>query len=101
MRISQGLTLVPNLGTEEKSNINRTLRETSSSFGATLNQAIQDVNSLQNQAGSAVERMVSGEAVDLHDVMVAAEKAKTSFDLLMEIRNKAIDTYRELMRMQV
>jgi flagellar hook-basal body complex protein FliE len=101
MQIRQGLTLVPNLGTEEKPNINRTLRETSASFGETLNQAIQDVNSLQNQAGTAVERMVSGEAVDLHDVMVAAEKAKTSFDLLMEIRNKAIDTYRELMRMQV
>jgi len=45
--------------------------------------------------------MVGGEAVDLHEVMVAVEKAKTSFDLLMEIRNKALDAYREIMRMQV
>ncbi len=101
MRVSQGLSLIPSLGTEEKLNVNKTLRETSTTFGETLNQAIRDVNSLQNEAGSAVNRMISGEAVDLHEVMVAAEKAKTSFDLLMEIRNKAIDTYRELMRMQV
>jgi flagellar hook-basal body complex protein FliE len=45
--------------------------------------------------------MVTGEATDLHGVMVAVEKARTSFDLLMEVRNKTIDVYRELMRMQV
>ena len=45
--------------------------------------------------------MVSGEATDLHEVMIAVEKARTSFDLLMEIRNKTIDVYREIMRMQV
>jgi flagellar hook-basal body complex protein FliE len=45
--------------------------------------------------------MVVGEEVDLHEVMIAVEKAKTSFDLLMEIRNKTIDAYREIMRMQV
>jgi len=44
---------------------------------------------------------VKGEAVDLHDVMVAVEKAKTSFELLMEIRNKTVSAYQELMRMQV
>jgi flagellar hook-basal body complex protein FliE len=44
---------------------------------------------------------VSGEAVDLHEVMIAAEKARTSFDLLMEIRNKTVEAYREIMRMQV
>jgi flagellar hook-basal body complex protein FliE len=48
-----------------------------------------------------VERMVGGEAVDLHEVMIAVEKARTSFDLLMEIRNKTIEAYREIMRMQV
>lgn len=47
------------------------------------------------------ERFIKGEAVDLHDVMIAAEKAKTSFQLLMEMRNKALDLYREAMRIQV
>jgi len=101
MKISQGLTLLPTLEGPSKSSINKTLRETNSSFGDTLNQAIADVNSLQSEAGKAVEKMVSGESTDLHDVMIAVEKARTSFDLLMEIRNKTIDVYREIMRMQV
>jgi flagellar hook-basal body complex protein FliE len=102
MKISQALTLVPNVAqTNQRSQINRTLKETNASFGETLERVMADVNSLQNEAGKAVEKMVVGEAVDLHEVMVAVEKAKTSFDLLMEIRNKALDAYREIMRMQV
>jgi flagellar hook-basal body complex protein FliE len=101
MKISQGLTLLPTLEGPSKSSINKTLKETNSSFGDTLNQAIADVNSLQSEAGKAVEKMVAGETTDLHEVMIAVEKARTSFDLLMEIRNKTIDVYREIMRMQV
>ena len=102
MKISQALTLIPNGGGAIKgSMIDRTLKESNASFGETLSKAITDVNSLQKEAGNAVEKMVVGEAVDLHEVMIAAEKAKTSFDLLMEIRNKTIDAYREIMRMQV
>lgn len=100
MKISQGLSLLPNAG-GERQKIDRTLRETGQSFGDTLTQAMSDVNALQEQAGTAVNRLVSGEATDLHEVMIAVEKARTSFDLLMEIRNKAIDAYREIMRMQV
>ena len=99
MKIGQGLTLLPTL--DGASNINKALKETNASFGDTLNQAVADVNGLQQQAGKAVEKMVAGEATDLHEVMIAVQKARTSFDLLMEIRNKTIDVYREIMRMQV
>jgi flagellar hook-basal body complex protein FliE len=101
MKISQGLTVLPTLDGPSRTNINKTLKETNASFGDTLNQAISDVNGLQQEAGKAVEKMVSGESTDLHEVMIAVEKARTSFDLLMEIRNKTIDVYREIMRMQV
>lgn len=102
MKIGQLLSLEPRLdGIGKRSIIDSKLTEAHSSFGETLHKAITDVNNLQNEAGRAVERMVGGEAVDLHEVMVAVEKAKTSFDLLMEIRNKTIDAYREIMRMQV
>ncbi len=70
-------------------------------FGDTLKSFIVDVNSLQAQAGKAVQDFSSGEAIEVHDVMVAAEKARTSFDLLLEVRNKTIDAYRELMRIPV
>jgi flagellar hook-basal body complex protein FliE len=102
MKISQALTLVPNVTqTNKRTLIDRTLKETNASFSETLERAVADVNALQTEAGKAVDKLVVGEAVDLHEVMIAVEKAKTSFDLLMEIRNKALDAYREIMRMTV
>ncbi len=70
-------------------------------FDDTLRQFVESVNQLQHESGAMSERFIKGEAVDLHDVMIAAEKAKTSFQLLMEMRNKALDLYREAMRIQV
>ena len=102
MKIQQGLALCsPVSSATEKAAAEKSARDATTSFGATLTQAMIDVNGLQQEAGKAVDQMVAGENVDLHDVMIAVEKAKTSFDLLMEVRNKAIDAYRELMRIQV
>lgn len=99
MKIGQGVQLDQQAGA--RTLIDKKLNEANSSFGETLSKAITDVNALQAEAGKQVERMVTGEAVDLHEVMIAVEKAKTSFDLLMEIRNKTVEAYREIMRMQV
>jgi flagellar hook-basal body complex protein FliE len=70
------------------------------SFSNTLKEFISDTNTLQIQSADLTERMIKGEPVDLHDVMIASEKAKTSFQLLMEIRNRFLDMYREISRMQ-
>ncbi|MBW7886947.1 MAG: flagellar hook-basal body complex protein FliE [Bacteroidetes bacterium] len=102
MKISQGLALLPDVQqTVSKKAVDKALQSTQQSFGEVLSKTITDVNDLQNEAGKAIEKMVTGEASDLHEVMIAVEKARTSFDLLMEIRNKTIDMYREIMRMQV
>lgn len=102
MKVSQALTLLPNVeNTINQKSVDKALQQTNDSFGAMLNKAIGDVNSLQSEAGKAVENLVTGEAQDLHEVMIAVEKARTSFDLLMEIRNKTVDMYREIMRTQV
>jgi flagellar hook-basal body complex protein FliE len=98
----QDLQLLPELGRpSNRQAVNKMLKEANTSFDETLTQAVRDVNSLQGEASNAVQRMVRGEETDIHNVMIAVEKAKTSFDLLMEIRNKTIETYREIMRMQV
>jgi flagellar hook-basal body complex protein FliE len=70
-------------------------------FSDTLSEFIGDVNSLQIESSEKVEAFIKGEPVDIHDVMISAEKAKTSFELLMELRNKAIELYKEVNRMQV
>ncbi|TAL67298.1 MAG: flagellar hook-basal body complex protein FliE [Bacteroidetes bacterium] len=69
-------------------------------FSDTLKELIDDTNTLQVQSADLTERMIKGEPVDIHDVMIASEKAKTSFQLLMEIRNRFLDMYREISRMQ-
>lgn len=76
-------------------------RENVESFQNVLKQFIKDVNELQNSAGEAIEKAIAGEITDIHDVMIAVEKAKTSFELLMEVRNKMLEAYKELMRLQV
>ncbi len=70
-------------------------------FAATLKEFLSDVNTLQKTAAQQAEKFIAGEPVQLHDVMIAAEKAKVSMELLLEIRNRAIDLYREIIRIQV
>ena len=70
-------------------------------FSDTLSEFIDDTNNLQVNAQEQTERLIKGEPVDIHDVMITAQKAKTSFQLLMELRNKGLDLYREVLRLQV
>lgn len=62
---------------------------------------IKQVNQQQFQADSLTKSFLEGGNVEIQDVMIAGEKAKTSLQLLMEIRNKTIDMYKELTRMQI
>lgn len=70
-------------------------------FEETVKKFIEDVNEAQRYAGETVDRFMTGEIKDIHDVMIAVEKAGTSFELIMEIRNRMIEAYHEIMRMQV
>jgi flagellar hook-basal body complex protein FliE len=62
---------------------------------------VRDVNSLQFQAGHAIDQMMTGEAADVHQVMVAVEEAGIALDLMIEIRNRVLEGYQELIRMQL
>ena len=70
-------------------------------FFSTLNNFMGEVNQLQQDSGESVKNLVSGDITNIHDVMVAVEKASVSFELMMEIRNKVIEAYREVMRTQI
>jgi flagellar hook-basal body complex protein FliE len=71
------------------------------SFADQLQSAVQEVNRLQLARDERTEAMVRGEAVEVHEVMVAAEEAQLAFELLLEVRNKLLEAYQEIMRMQV
>jgi len=86
---------------QQKTGIENQLTPQNTKFSDTLNGFIKDVDSLQKESATMTEKFIKGEPVDIHDVMISAEKAKTSFQLLMEVRNKFLDLYREVLRMQV
>jgi len=70
-------------------------------FADTLKSFAVEVNEQQQTSKEATEAFIKGDNVDIHDVMIAGAKAKTSFQLLMELRTKGLDLYREVLRMQV
>jgi flagellar hook-basal body complex protein FliE len=79
-------------GTEEK------VDETS--FKNVISKFINDVDQMQKRSDQAVKDYASGEITDIHQVMIAAEEANLSFQLMMEVRNRLLESYREIMRMQ-
>ena len=76
-------------------------RPTGRSFGALLRESIQEVNRLQLEADRSIEELAIGQTGSVHDTMIAVEKAETSFRLMMQVRNKIVDAYHEVMRMQI
>ncbi len=86
---------------DRKGFIEKTLRETNASFGRTLDQAEEDVRSLQSKTGKAAGRMAAGEKANMHDLMAAVEKARHSYERLVEVRNKMMEAYREILRKQI
>ncbi len=77
------------------------INESNKSFVDTIKEFISDVNTSQKEAYDLNEKFIKGEPIDLHDVMLATEKAKTNFQLLLELRNKFTDMYQQINRMQV
>lgn len=71
------------------------------SFEDTLKQFVSDVNELQTQADDLKVKWVTGEITDVHEATIAAEEAGTAMELMIEIRNKIVEAYQEIMRMPV
>lgn len=70
-------------------------------FGDYLKNALDKVNQLQVDSDNYKKMLAVGELDNLHDVMIASEKANIALQLTMSIRNKVVDAYREIMRMQI
>ena len=73
----------------------------SASFSNVLGGFVQEVSDKQAAASDAVTGLLSGKNVSLHQTMISMEEASVSFQLMVEVRNRLLDSYQELMRMQV
>lgn len=71
------------------------------SFGDFLQDMVGKVNDLQQKADQSIQSLAVGESKGLHEVMLAVEKSSISFQMLTQVRNKAVEAYQEIMRMPV
>jgi flagellar hook-basal body complex protein FliE len=71
------------------------------SMGNTLGTLVQEVSDKQAAAQQTVSGLLGGQNVSLHQAMISVEEASVSFQLMVEVRNRLLDSYQELMRMQI
>ena len=74
---------------------------TGSGFSSVLTDAISKVESFQNNANTSVNKFLSGEGEELHKVALATQQADLSMQLFMQVRNKVVTAYNQVMQMQV
>lgn len=75
--------------------------QTGTGFGSVLADAIGRVDQFQKNADSSVGKFLSGEDEEVHKVALATQQATISFDLFLQVRNKVVSAYQEVMRMQM
>ena len=85
------------LGSTNPQNVSKAER---ADFAKALKDAISSVNDVQKDADVAVEKFASGSA-SLHETMIAIEKAGVSFQLMLQVRNKIVSAYEDIMRTQI
>jgi flagellar hook-basal body complex protein FliE len=71
------------------------------SFQNILNNAIRDVEGTRSDAAKSVEQFLSGNGEDLHSTILATQRAELEFQMFMQVRNKVVSAYQEIMKMQM
>lgn len=89
---------LPGLGTIAQSSTASS--ESPTPFGELLTSTVSQVNRLEDQARTAVEGLMTGSGVDVHQAMIATQKADMSFEFALSVRNKAVQAYQQVMQMQ-
>ncbi|MBY0276403.1 flagellar hook-basal body complex protein FliE [Candidatus Binatia bacterium] len=74
---------------------------TDGKFANVLQDSISEVNKLQQKADASITALATTGEASLHETMIAMEEASVSFKLMMQVRNKIVEAYQEVMRIQV
>ena len=94
----QNQIIIPEIKQQETTVLKK---DDSISFGDTISNFLDAVNTAQVDAKDSVSEIVTGESENLHEAMAKVEEAKISFELMLEIRNKLLQSFQEIQRMQV
>ena len=94
-------SLIPQLPSLEGASGTTGARQSGDSFGSAVRNAVESLEQSQKGAEQEIARAVTGESPDLHRTIIALQTADLNFQLGMQVRNKLIGAYDEIMRMQV
>jgi flagellar hook-basal body complex protein FliE len=86
---------------QQTNSFQKTSGDVHQQFSTYLKNAINEVNNSQVASNQITTKLVNNEGVELHDVLIAQQKASVAMQLTMEVRNKGVEAYQEIMRMQV
>jgi len=92
---SKEIALLNDLGVREQQPVNE------GNFGKWFEAEMQELNQQILTSETNLEKLATGEMNNLHEVMMSLEKAKLSFQLTLQVRNKLLEGYQEIMRMQI
>lgn len=92
-----GIPEIPQIGRAQQ----EYKKDGQSAFSDVLNGVIKDVNKAQHTADQSVQKFATGEIKDVHQVMIAMNEADVAFKLMMEIRNKLLGAYKEIIKTPV
>lgn len=87
-------------GPDGLTSISRTASTDGSGFGTQLSGAIEDLQQLQSESKDLAVRAVTGDLNDIHTAMIASTRAQVTLELVAAVRNKGVDAFNEIMRMQ-
>lgn len=76
-------------------------KATDKSFSEVLNNVINEVNETEQNSVSMVEKLATGEIDNVHEVFLAASKAELTLNMAIEVKNKLVEAYKEIMRLQL
>lgn len=97
--ISSVSNIAPVTGTQSVATISPS--KSTGSFASALEGAIQSVEQPGQQADQAIQNFLNGDGEELHNVALTVQKASLAFDLGMQVRNKIVSAYQEVMKMQI
>ncbi len=96
----QGISLINGIDTKDIK-INKVNENEEINFSKVLEKALDTVNQKQIDSETMTQKAILGEVDNVHDVLLAAEEAKLSLELTVQIRNKIVEAYQEINRMQI
>ena len=92
---------VSSLGSQNMQIVRDGVKTVDKSFGDILNNAINEVDKTEKQSVDMMQKLATGEVENIHEVFIASQKAELTLNMAVEVKNRVVEAYKEIMRLQI